>query len=126
MTSRPVGQGCPMHMDEFLQPQYVGSETVVWEYTCPLSKGHPGGGPFTWPYVPEPVSLPGDSLGLGLDIELPKAVKTACEEVGAPWVEYGLVERAYALADPDDWAMLLAKYSHTFYIVETKQDVERT
>jgi len=30
-------------------------------------------------------------------------------------VEYGLVERAYALARPDDWALLLKTYNHTHY-----------
>lgn len=29
------------------------------------------------------------------------------------WVEYGVLERAYALANPKDWAFLVGRYGHT-------------
>ena len=110
----PDGQTCPMHTDEFIKPLYVGSETAEYTFTCHRN-GHPGAADFSWPFVPEPVNLAGDTLGLGLEIELPKAVATAAADCGKPWVEYGLIERAYALANPDDWAVLLDRYDHTHY-----------
>jgi hypothetical protein len=45
---------------------------------------------------------------------------------GAAWVGYGLVEYAYARGNPEDWAMLLARYSHTYYALEMSQDAVRT
>jgi hypothetical protein len=45
---------------------------------------------------------------LGLDIVLPALV--AGQEA---WVEFGLVERAYAHARPGDFAALVERYSHT-------------
>jgi len=110
----PDGQICPFHTDEFIAATYIGSETVEYEYTCPRQQ-HPTPGPFTWPFVPAPVKLPGDSLGLGLEIALPKAVKAATSAQGTTWVEYGLIEAAYAKANPQDWATLLKTYSHTHY-----------
>jgi len=110
----PDGQICPFHTDEFIVATYIGSETVEYEFTCPRQQHLPPG-PFTWPFVPEPVGLAGDSLGLGLEIELPKAVSVAASANGTVWVEYGLIESTYAQANPQDWATLLKKYSHTHY-----------
>ena len=111
---QPDPQVCPLHTDEFVRPVFVGSETADYTFTCPRTD-HPTPGTFTWSFVPEPSSLPGDSLGLGLDIELPKAVATASDRSGRAWVEYGLIEHAYAAANPDDWSTLLARYGHTHY-----------
>jgi hypothetical protein len=111
---KPEAQICPFHTDEFIVATYVGSETAEYEYTCPRQQ-HPSPGPFTWSFVSEPVGLAGDSLGLGLDIELPKAVEVATAAHGTVWVEYGLIEASYAQANPEDWATLLKKYSHTHY-----------
>ncbi len=33
--------------------------------------------------------------------------------LGPGWHEYGLVERAYALANPDDFHVLIERYGHT-------------
>lgn len=65
-----------------------------------------------WISAPEPPDLPGlsglaDELGLGT--ELPALLN---EYVGK-WVEYGVVEAAYANAHPDDFAMLVERYGHT-------------
>ena len=35
-----LGQPCPMHMDEFIQPVNVDSETVEYVFTCRLETGH--------------------------------------------------------------------------------------
>jgi hypothetical protein len=112
--TRPDGRVCPFHADEFIRPEFIGSETADYEYTC-VRVDHPAPGPYSWPFVPEPVGLAGDSLGLGLDVELPSAVQRALAASGQSWVEYGLVEQAYAAANPRDWGVLLAKYGHTHY-----------
>lgn len=112
--TRPDGQLCPFHPDQFARPVYVGSETADYKFTCP-QQDHAVAGPFTWTSVQGPVGGSGDSLGLGLDIKLPKAVSTAAKKFGKSWVEFGLVEWAYATANPADWSMLLARYDHTYY-----------
>lgn len=110
----PDGQICPIHTDEFIKPVHVGSETADYMFTC--HRHHdPEGGDFSWPFVPEPAGLDSDSLGLGLEIELPKAVSAAAASTAPAWVEYGLIERAYALANPEDWARVLDRYGHTHY-----------
>jgi hypothetical protein len=105
-----------MHADEFVRPVAVpSSETIEFVFTCPLSSGHGRPGTYSWPYVAPPDAALGDPLGLGLAVELPAAVAEATSAAGGRWVEYGLVERAYALAQPDDWRRLLARYDHTHY-----------
>lgn len=113
----PQGQICPFHPDEWIKPQKFDSETAEYTFTCPR-ENHPTPGPYTWAYITEPTGITGitgDSLGLGLDIELPKAVTTAVTTHQQPWVEYGLIESAYARANPEHWKLLLAKYDHTHY-----------
>jgi len=114
-VSKPEGQICPFHADEWIKLEKCDSETAEYTFTCPRTNHHPTHGPYTWAYIAEPAGVAGDSLGLGLDIELPKAVTTAVTAQQKPWVEYGLIESAYALANPDDWNVLLAKYDHTHY-----------
>ena len=72
-----------------------GWATTVDDLHLPRSSGHPQPGPFTWLHVPSPKGLPeltGIAAELGLDVELPRVL------AGFPgvWVEYGLVEGAYA------------------------------
>lgn len=46
----------------------------------------------------------GDTLGCGLDLELPKASGHASKEEAAEgWVEFGQVGQPYALQQPEDW-----------------------
>ena len=40
-------------------------------------------------------------------------------------MEYGLVERALALANPKDWATLLAKFNHRFHWLQSATAGER-
>ncbi len=114
MTKRPERQSCPFHADDSVNPKHAGSETAEYTFTCPRT-GHPTPGPYTWAYIAEPVGIGGDTLELGLEIELPKAVKAAVTTFGQPWVEYGLIESCYAKENPDDWKLLLATYDHTYY-----------
>ncbi len=110
----PGVQVCPFHSDEIVRPVRTASETAEYTYRCGR-KNHPVKGPFEWPFVPEPERASGDIMKLGLDVELPLAVAAAVAEVKPDWVEYGLVERAYALAHPNEWAKILVKFDHTEY-----------
>jgi hypothetical protein len=117
--SKPGSAYCPMHVDEPIVPTAIDSETVDYLYTCPRTDGHGRPGTYSWPYVAPPaVSSTPDPMGLGLDLELPRAVSAASAENGGGFVEYGLVERAYALTNPEDWSGLLARYDHTHFYPE--------
>ncbi len=98
--SKPEGQVCPFHADEWIKPKMCDSETAEYTFTCSRTKDHPTHGPYTWAYIAEPAGVVGDSRGLGLDIELPQAVTTAVTARQQPWVEYGLIESAYAPWQP--------------------------
>jgi hypothetical protein len=106
-----------MHSEDLAALAYVGNDTLGWEFTC-ARDDHPSPGPFSWAAPDEPVDL-GQSLGLDLRWSLPKAVQEASDSFGGGWVEYGLVERAWALANPDDWRMLVEKYDHRYFYGET-------
>ena len=100
---------CPFHGEE--TPSGVRQPDGSYAYTCDRTDGHPVARAWSWLEVPTPPG--GDGLGgiaddYGLQIELPAAVAS----YGGAWVEYGLVERAYALARPDDFAQLVAQYGH--------------
>lgn len=105
-----IREVCPFHADDDVVgiPTGHGDGSVV--FTC-TRRGHLQDGPHSWLRVPEPDDVPGvDGFAaeLGLAIELPAAVK----EYAGMWVEYGLVERAYALRRPDDFAAIVAKFGH--------------
>jgi len=124
---------CPFHGDEGVSGVPLGDEAGTVAFECDRS-GHPEPGPFRWSRVPEPPAVPGMSglaAELGLDSELPAAVAS----YGGRWVEYGLVERAYALAHPAGFQRLLDAYGHTHlqpsqytasaYIARTLGDLSR-
>ena len=53
--------------------------------------------------------MSGLSAELGLDIEMPALLA----QFEHRWVEYGVLESAYAEAHPEDFALLVEKYGHT-------------
>lgn len=86
-------EACSFHSDEDPQGVFVSDE-VGYSFTCER-EGHPEPGPRTWFRPPEPP--PGLELGgladeLGLAVELPRALS----EYRGKWVEYGVLEHAYA------------------------------
>ncbi len=105
---------CPFHADEQPDVVFVGSETIEWELTCHRTD-HPVAGPYTWPATGEIDVDFGGALGLDLRAPLAAAVRAASDEHGGGWVEYGLVERAFGMANEAAWAVLLAKYDHRYY-----------
>lgn len=84
-------------------------------YTCAHTTRHNEPGPYTWksfPLLPTPPKPPKAATKLaqfGLDVELPLILDT----YRGQWVEYGVVEAAYAHRCPDDFAQLVSDYGHT-------------
>ena len=104
-------QVCPFHADEDLLGLPADEEGAL-AFTCERLSGHPGSGPHTWLHVPEPAGiegLTGLAEELGLDIALPMVIAAH----PGHWLEYGVVEADYAAANPDDFAYLVERYSHT-------------
>jgi hypothetical protein len=103
---------CPFHADDDVVGVPTGALDGSVRFTCARSKGHPEPGPHTWLRVPEPdegsTGLDSYAAELGLAIELPAAVAVHA----GTWIEYGLVERAYALRCPDDFTAIVNRYGH--------------
>ena len=103
-------QVCPIHTSEDVpavaRPEAPGSQS----FTCPRPD-HPVPGPFTWFFVPPPPGSRGFSelaAEYHLDAELPSAL----QRYAGQWVEYGVLEHAYATNCPEDFAALVARYGH--------------
>jgi hypothetical protein len=103
-------QVCPQHSFEEIDGVWISDE-VGTEFTCTRTD-HVTPGPFTWISSPPPppgTDLSGIAEDLGLGVEIPAVLK----DFAGQWIEYGVFERAYALANPKDWAFLMDRYSHT-------------
>ncbi len=106
-----VREVCPFHADEDVRGVLTAYGDGSLAFTC-KRRGHPLDGPHSWMRVPAVEAGPGGSglaAELGLATELPAAVKT----FAGRWVEYGLVERAYAMRRPADFARLVDRFGHT-------------
>lgn len=104
-------QVCPFHADEDLVGQPT-DDRGGYVFTCGRTSRHPGPGSHTWLYVAEPPGidgLTGLAEDLGLDARLPAAIG----HHPGRWLEYGVVEAEYAAANPDAFALLVDRYSHT-------------
>lgn len=104
-------QVCPFHSDEdVVGKPFDDQGTSV--FTCDRKTGHVVPGPYTWMQAPEPPDeqgLSGLADELRLDIELPAVIAG----YRGRWIEYGVLEAAYAAAKPLDFAMLVERYGHT-------------
>jgi hypothetical protein len=103
-------QVCKIHADEDLAGEFISAE-VGERFIC-LRSDHPTPGPYEWMQAPEPAGLPemtGLAAELGLDAILPDVLSS----FGGDWVEYGVLEHAYADAHPSDFGLLVDRYSHT-------------
>ncbi len=103
-------QVCPFHSDDAVRGTPLPDEAGGEEFICRRG-GHPGDREWRWTGTPPPPDAVGGGLAaeLGLDLELPAAVAS----YGGRWVEYGLVERAYADAHGADFAGMVARWGHT-------------
>lgn len=103
-------QVCPFHSDEFVRPARMDDGS--WMFVCEVGGGHPQPGPHRWlvaaPQAAGQPGLSGLAEEFGLDVELPAALT----EHRGRWVEYGLVERAYARRRPEDFTRLVTHYGH--------------
>ena len=105
-------QVCHFHGDEGVRGIPLGDDGTL-TFTCSRVKGHPLQGSYTWLQAPPPPDhqLAGSGLAaeLGLATELPAVLVPFAGQ----WVEYGVVEHAYAKANPQDFARLVERYGHT-------------
>lgn len=102
---------CHFHADEDVAGVRI-NDSGEHSFTCPRTTGHPVAGTYSWLVAPEPADLPGLSglaQDLGLHVELPAVINL----YPGRWVEYGVVEAAYALANPKDFGLLVERYGHT-------------
>ena len=109
-------QVCHFHSDEGVHGTPLGADGTL-TYTCTLTKGHPQPGEYSWLQAPPPPDsqhLGGLGAELGLDVELPAALAA----FKGKWVEYGVLEHAYATANPEDFAMLVTRYGHTAIVAK--------
>src|SRR4051812_32983584 len=103
-------QFCPFHTDEDIEgrPRDDGSVT----FRCDRVEGHPGAQEWHWLAMPE---LPAAQqlTGLAEELSLSTLLPSVLQQLGGGWWEYGLVERAYAGADPDGWQQMVDRWGHT-------------
>jgi len=101
---------CPLHAFDDYEGRWVSGE-VGYSFTC-TRQDHPVPGPFTWLRAPEPPSL-GELTGIAEELRLDVTLPKALQQYQGTWVEYGVLERAYALKNPKEWNFLIERYSHT-------------
>lgn len=104
-------QYCHFHADDDIAGVRLNGEGG-YTFTCERTTGHPTPGPHSWLQAPEPPDLPGLS-GLAEDLGLRSELPAAVAQYPGRWVEYGVVEAAYAEANPVDFAHLVERYGHT-------------
>lgn len=104
-----MSQICPFHSEEWSKGDKQPDGSLV--HRCERGTDHPRPGPHQWLEVPDLAGSAGSSLAndLGLDLDLPAVLKA----LGPGWWEYGLVERAYAQARPEQWTTMVEKWGHT-------------
>ena len=79
---------------------------------CDRRSGHPLMGEYQWLVAPEPPDIAGVS-GLAEELELQVELPAALARYAGRWIEYGVLEAAYAEANPKDFAQLVERYGHT-------------
>lgn len=102
---------CPFHSDEDVAGVYVSNE-VGEVFRCGRTAGHPQPGPYEWLKAPAEPELP-EMSGLAAELGLAAALPAVLAGFQGRWVEYGVLEHAYAAAHPDDFEFLVDRYSHT-------------
>jgi len=103
-------QSCPFHTSDDV-PGVRNPDDGSYRFECD-EPGHPAPGPYRWLQVPEPPGMSGLG-GLAEELDMPTRLVDALRSLGEGWFEYGLVERAYALAHPDDFRQLVERWGHT-------------
>lgn len=104
-------QVCHFHADEGVHGVAVGEDGML-TFTCTRSKGHPEPGPYTWLHAPDAPKTAGVS-GLAAELNLAVELPAALVAFQGKWVEYGVLEHAYASANPEDFTLLVERFGHT-------------
>lgn len=105
-----VREYCHFHTSEDVEGEHVGAD-VGYVFTCHRND-HPEPGPYTW-HRPPPAPVVSEISGLAEELGLATELSAVLKQYGGTWVEYGVVEHAYATANPQDWQRLLNLYGHT-------------
>ena len=103
-------QICPQHGSDEIVGRQISEPAGAFEYSC-SRVDHVVAGPLIWIEDPALAGVTGLSdvaVHYRLGHELPATLAT----FDGRWVEYGVLERAYALRCPQDFAALVAKYGH--------------
>lgn len=99
-----AGQVCPFHADEWDSGTRSNDGTIT--YVCARNNGHPGGGGWSWVFMPAPPYHAGIS-GIAAELNLATDLADAVLALGHGWFEYGLVERSYAARRPVNFAHMV-------------------
>lgn len=102
-------QVCPFHPDEDVVGSPSGEGGIDFECT---RSGHPTSGPYSWLAVPEPLGI-SEIGGLADELGIPAELVAIVGRYRGQWVEYGVVEAAYAERQPENFAFLVDRYGHT-------------
>lgn len=105
-------QCCQFHTDED-QLTKVGAEDG-WHLTCHRTDGmHPvPGAPYIW-LAPKQSDNESRASGLTAELGLFDELPAVLSHFSHQWVEYGVLEAAYADTRPDDFDQLVQRYGHT-------------
>ena len=104
----PAHQICPLcGRDDLVAVEPIADG--VWRYTCPNTSKH---APYSWTGTAtsgmDETATENKAEELGLYQDLPH-----CLVAGEPFVEYGVVERRFALLCPEVYTRLIEDYGHT-------------
>jgi len=103
-------QTSPLHRFDDIVGTPVEDPPGAYEYVCTRTdEQHPR--PRVWLEEPKssgPQGLSALALELGLEVALPSVL----QQFDGRWVEYGVVEQAYAMAEPAGFQVLIDKYGH--------------
>lgn len=107
---RPSRQVCPLCGTDDDVSAFPAGPDNVWDYTCTAADGGGHAEPYTWP-VTVTVGIPGRSgitAELGLYDDL-----AALLLPGEGWIEHGILEHRYKLAQPHTYFdELIPRYGH--------------
>lgn len=105
-----VFQVCQLHSSDEIEGEWINDE-VGWQFTC-RRLDHPTPGTHTWIEAAQPPHI-GEMSGIAADLGLAQYIPEALAPFQGTWIEYGVLEHAYAVRHPEDWAFLIERYGHT-------------
>lgn len=104
-------QVCPLHSLDEIEGEWISDE-IGWQFTCRRQDHVRWQGPYTWFTAPSSPEV-GEMSGIAADLGLSQHIPEVLASYEGTWIEYGVLERAYAVSHPDDWTFLVERYGHT-------------